>query len=169
MKKLVLYTGSAESGQYCQSEDEKRGMPYLATATGIYLIFASIPFYCFYLVSVVESEKMKLAFVMLGLLTAFVLLMSFATALKNKHDIDNTPISKGTQALAVSIENDPAWVQVGYRLVNGRTGTALWIANGIDFIDYYPKVDAFNSREKFFLHSAIQVRLAKNATLPKGV
>lgn len=73
------------------------------------------------------------------------------------------------KALSTSIENDNAWkVQNSNFLLNINTGGVIWIHGGVDEVDYYPSVHAFNKRERQKLWKSIKIRIAKNSIFFRG-
>ena len=71
-------------------------------------------------------------------------------------------ISEAVKTIIKSMMTDPSWKQDDCLYYN--EDVKIWTGNGLLFIDYYPKIGAFNIFEKIALKKAISMSIAKKLT-----
>lgn len=99
----------------------------------------------------------------------FVLLVTYVKINPSLDFFKIERIGDEVKALAKSIDIDTGWrVQNSNFLFNHSTGGTLWIHGGEDEVDYYPKLNAFNKKERNLLWKSIKIRIAKNTVLREG-
>ena len=64
------------------------------------------------------------------------------------------------------VKNHTNWQHGRYTLNNTVTNRALWICNGITFLDYSPNANAFGWIERIWLWRRVKKCLALNAITP---
>lgn len=107
-----------------------------------------------------------------GMIIITLFFVLFVTYIKMNPSLNFFKIDRvgdEVKALAKSIDIDTNWrVQNSNFLFNHFTGGALWIHGGEDEVDYYPKLNMFNKKERNLLWKSIKIRIAKNTVLREG-
>lgn len=74
------------------------------------------------------------------------------------------PINEGVKLLCKDmIDNSENWEQTEHTYDKKDTELRIWTANGINYIDFYPKLESFNKDEQMFILESIKTSRIRNA------